>query len=456
MLSRQVDLQELTDAITRWLRQKLPLARDVSVVNIERSGAGLSNETFLLDVAWSQGGGPEARSLVLRCPPKSFPVYPDYDLEVQYRLMECLHAAGIPVPIMHWLEKDASVIGTPFYIMGRIDGDVPPEFPPYHSFGLYFDAPPEVRSRMWWSAIEGLAKVHLVDWKKAGISFLRVPGGGAGALDIQLDYWERYLKWEKERPDESQPIIEAGLNWLREHPYTPKRVTLCWGDARLPNVIFGKDGTVRALLDWEMAYLGDPVSDLAFFLLLDWVDSEGYGIPRLEGTPDKSETVRRYEEITGWPVENLFYQEVLAAVRAGIVMLKVYKNFKQLGVALPAEDIELNNVCTQRIAALLELPPPGEVQRGITDVRDVTALVQFHLTGSGGGDWYVVCDKGQGTRHEGVVENPHCTLTVAASDWAAIQRGEMDRLHAWTGGKLKIDGDMTLLLQLEDIISKLG
>jgi putative sterol carrier protein len=139
-----------------------------------------------------------------------------------------------------------------------------------------------------------------------------------------------------------------------------------------------------------------------------------------------------------------------------VVMLKVFKNFKKLGVALPQEDIELNNVCTQRLASLLDLPAPGAPTRPTIRVEEVTVTVQFHLTGPGGCDWYAVCQEGVATRHEGVVENPDCTLTVSAADWAAIQRGELDRFNAWTGGKMKIDGDMTLLLQLEEAISKLS
>ena len=64
--------------------------------------------------------------------------------------------------------------------------------------------------------------------------------------------------------------------------------------------------------------------------------------------------------------------------------------------------------------------------------------------------------RGKATRHQGTVKEPNCTLTVAAEDWAAIQRGEMDRMRAWVEGRLKIEGDMTLLLQLENVISKLG
>ena len=301
-----------------------------------------------------------------------------------------------------------------------------------------------------------MSRVHKVDWKKLNVSFLGVPKGGTDPLDRQLDYFERYLNWAKDSPDERQPVLEAALKWLRDNRYTPTRVTLCWGDARMPNTMFNPGGDVVALFDWEMAFLGDPQADLAFFLLLDWVDSEGYGIPRLEGAPGREETVQRYQELTGWKVDQLHYNEVFAVFRAGIVMLKVLKNFKKLGVAMDQADAESNNPCTQRLASLLGLPAPGAPTRQTIRVEDVTVTVQFHLTGAGGCDWYAVCEKGVATRHEGVVENPNCTLTASAADWAAIQRGELDRFNAWTGGKLKIDGDMTLMLQLEEAISKLS
>jgi aminoglycoside phosphotransferase (APT) family kinase protein/putative sterol carrier protein len=456
MLSRQVEPAELQPKLLEWIRGKMPKARDLAVSNLERSGAGISNETFLFNLSWQEKGRPNSEAMVLRCAPRSSPVYPDYDLSLQFRVMKALHAAKLPVARVYWLEQDEKVLGTGFYVMGRIEGVVPPEFPPYHSFGVYFDSPPQKRARMWWSAIEAMSRVHQADWQKLGLSFLGVPGGGTGPLDRQLDYFERYLGWAKDSPEERQPVLEAALSWLRENRYQPARVTLCWGDARMPNTMFSPEGDVVALFDWEMAFLGDPQADLAFFLLLDWVDSEGYGIPRLEGAPGREETVRRYEDLTGWKVDQLRYNEVFAVFRAGIIMMKVLKNFKKMGVAMDQADAESNNPCTQRLASLLGLPAPGAPARQTVRVEDVTVTVQFHLTGEGGGDWYAVCEKGTAIRHEGVAANPSCTLTASAADWAAIQRGELDRFNAWTGGKLKIDGDMTLMLQLEEAISRLG
>ena len=451
MLSREVDLADMQSRLTAWLQQKMPLAQNLSILGMERSGAGLSNETFLFDLNWQEAGQQRSESMVLRCPPKDYPVFPEYNLDKQFHVMERLQGTNVPVPKVYWLEENKEVLASPFYIMGKIDGVIPPEYPPYHSFGVYYDATPQQRAKMWWGSLEAMSKVHLLDWQKLGFSFLGIPKGGSGPLDQQLEYWESFLNWRKEEP---QPILEATLDWLREKRYTPKHVTLCWGDCRMPNTIYSLDGEVLGVLDWEMAYLGDPESDLGFFLFLDWQHSEGYGIPRLDGSPGREETVQRYEELTGRKVENLLYNEVLAAFRAGVVILSVFKNFNKMGVALPAEDIELNNPCTQRLAELLNLPAPGTTKRETTRIEDVTVSIQFHLTGPGGSDWYLVSDRGKGTRYEGTVENPDATLTVSADAWDAIQRGELDRLHAWTSGKLKIEGDMTLLLQLEDMISK--
>lgn len=306
---------------------------------------------------------------------------------------------------------------------------------------------------MWWSGVENLARIHTLDWEGLGLAFLGVPKGGTGPLDEQLDYYERFLQWT--RGEEPRPILDAALKWLKENRFAPKRVTLCWGDSRLPNLIF-RDDEVVGVLDWEMAFLGDPEADLGWWLFLDWHHSEGLGIPRLEGFPTSEETVRRYEELTGWKVENCLYHEVMAAFRFGVIMVSVGRAMKESGIPSSTPDIGKDNPCTQRLATLLDLPPPGEGAREVTRIEEITVRVQFHLTGPGGHDWYLVSDRGKGTRHEGTVENPDVTLTAAAADWEAIQRGELDRTQAYLGGKLAIEGDLTLMMQLEDMISRLS
>jgi len=455
MISRQVDLADIQSKLIDWLQQKMPQARKLSISAMERPGLGFSSESFLFDLSWQEDGQSRSEGMVLRCAPRSYPVFPDYDLGKQFGILDRLRGTNVPVPEVYWLEEDENILGTTFYLMRKIDGILPAEYPPYHSFGLYYDATPEQRAKMWWGTHQAMAKIHQLDWKSLGLSFLGIPGGGTGPLDQHLDYYERYLNWVKEDPQEPQPILEAALDWLKKNRYAPEHVSLCWGDCKITNTMYSPDFDVLGILDWEMAYLGDPESDLAHLIFMDFVLSEGYGIPRLDGSPGREETVQRYEELTGWKVKNLFYNDVLVALRFGVINLKMMKNFKKLGIAIPGEDVEQNNVCTQTLASLLDLPAPGAPKRESTRIEDVTVTVQFHLTGPGGSDWYLVADRGTGTRHEGTVDNPDTTLTVSAEDWAAIQSGELDRTHAWLSGKLKIDGDMTLLLQLEDLISKL-
>jgi aminoglycoside phosphotransferase (APT) family kinase protein len=177
--------------------------------------------------------------------------------------------------------------------MDRIEGEVPSEVPPYHAMGVFAEATPEQRASMWWSGIETLARVHAVDWKAAGLGFLGVPPEGAPVAQPQLEYYERMLEWAEEE-GEPQTVLRAVQLWLRENEPEMGRVALCWGDSRLPNVIY-RDGRVVGVLDWEMAFLGDPETDLAWWLFMDWFASGGFDIPRLEGMPEREETVAHYE-----------------------------------------------------------------------------------------------------------------------------------------------------------------
>jgi aminoglycoside phosphotransferase (APT) family kinase protein/putative sterol carrier protein len=451
MLGHDVDLKEVQSKLAGWLKQKMPRAENLSISDPERSGAGFANVSISFKLIWEEDEQQKNDSLLFRGAGKSDPVYPDFKLDRQFNVMRCLKDSDVPVPEVYWMESSDTLFGFPFYIMGKIDGDVPSEFPPYHSFGVCYDATPEKRARMWFNTIEAMAKVHKVEWKKAGLSFLGVPGPGTGPIDREMEYWDMFLNWAKE---EEQPVIETAYDWLMENRYEPERVTLCWGDARLPNAMFNEKGDILAVLDWDMAILSDPESDLAFIMMLDFLLSEGTDVPRLEGFPEKEETVQYYEKLTGWKVKNLFYNEVFSAFRSSVVVLKVQKSLQKMGIELPGDDPILNNMCTRKLAELLGLPAPGVAKTDITNTQDLAGLVQFNITGPCGGNWYIKADKGEATRQKGTVENPDVTVTVSFQDWDAVIKGEMNRFNAWTSGKIKIKGDQALYQQLENMIDR--
>jgi len=452
MLSHDVDLVALQPQLLAWLQRNMPQARELVISDTGRPGAGFTNVSIPFTLNWREGREQRSAGMLFRAAGTSMPVYPDFKLERQFRVMQALQGTDVPVPKVYWMEPTDAALGFPFYIMGRIDGVVPSEYPPYHSFGVCYDASPALRAKMWWGTLEAIAHLHQQDWRRLGLSFLGVPDGGTGPLDRQLDYWEGYLNWAKE---ERQPVLEASLDWLKAHRFAPSHVSLCWGDARLPNTMFSPDGEVLALMDWDMAILGAPESDLGFMIGLDWLLSEGTGVPRLEGFPGPEETIARYDELTGRRVEYFHYHEVFATFQAACTILRVQHNLQKMGIELPGEDPILDNLSTRRLAMLLDLPMPGSGTAAITRKEELSGVVQLQFTGAEGHDWYVVVDKGQTVRHEGRAVSPNATVLIAPDDWAAIQRGEVKPFTAWTTGKLKVSGDHAFYQHVADVIAKM-
>ena len=376
--------EELNDRLRGWLAGKMPAASGLVLSPLTKPSIGFSNDTLVCYVTYRGHGEERREDLVVRLEPAEFQIFPEYDLRGQARIMRCLAGTDVPVPHVRWIEEDAGVVGRAFYVMDRIAGEVPSEVPPYHAAGVFATATPEERAAMWWSGIETLARVHAVDWKAAGqeegrgkeegggLSFLGVPPEGAPAVRPQLAYYERMLEWAEEQDrfeasgraglkpaptsdwaPEPQTVLRAAQQWLRENECESERVAMCWGDSRLPNVIY-RDGRIAGVLDWEMAFLGDPEADLAWWLFMDWFASGGYGVARLEGMPEREETVARYEELTGRPVRNLFYNEVFAGMRFGVIMVRVAAMMRARGMPLPSPNFGSNNPATRKLAEMLD------------------------------------------------------------------------------------------------------
>ncbi len=445
--------EEIKLKLIPWLKEKMPHAENLSLPEFHQPGMGMSSETYLLTVEWEEAGSSQSQGMVLRSAPQDFKVFPDYELTHQFKIMKALEQTDVPCAKMLWMEENASLIGSPFFLMGRLFGDVPQDYPSYHGSGMFFDATPEQRAKMWWASLEAMTKIHRLEWQKLNLSFLGVPKGGIDPVDRQIAYWDRYFEWMKDAPDESHPTIEASMKWLKENRYEPERIALCWGDARMGNTLYDKDFNVIAVMDWEMAFLSDPEADLAWFMLLDWQHSGGAGLPRCEGTPEYDDTVKKYEELTGWKVKHLLFNEVFSAVRYGMILVAVLKKFIKQNIPIE-EDMLLNNVCTQRLSELLDLPSPGPKRHETADIKDITVSVQFHFTGPNGYDWYIISEKGTGTCYDGVIDNPTCTITATLEDWNAIQSGELDRIEAWSSGRLVTDGDINVMVQLEEVIAE--
>jgi aminoglycoside phosphotransferase (APT) family kinase protein len=356
----QRDLARDREQLSAWLPARLPEARGLRVSELRTpQSSGFSNDTLLFEIEYALGGRTQREPLVARVQPTGFQVFPEYDMALQFRTLELLSRTEIPVARPRWLEaSDASVLGAPFYVMDQVPGRVPPDNPPYHVTGWVTEIAPEERAALWWGGIESMAKIHRLDWRAAGFGFLDRPHLGATALDQHLAYYTEYLRWAADGRE--QPTAQAALPWLLAHRPSGEPTVLSWGDARIGNILF--DGTKPvAVLDWEMVGIGSPEMDLAWQVFLDRHHSEGIGHPRLAGFPSYEESVRRYEEWSGFPVRNLHYYQVFAGFRFAVIMMRLAQQLVRYGLMDEAQGraFERNNTVTRLLARLLDLPEPS-------------------------------------------------------------------------------------------------
>ena len=351
-MSQELNLPAKEAKLKAWLRTKLPQAEDLSISPLQGQASGFSSETYFFELQWLQNGEKKVENLVLRQSPARFQLFPEYKLELQYRVMRHLEGSGVPVPKMYWFEEGKKVLGTPFFIMGKVEGEVCSDYPPgIHGHGLFYEATPERRRELWWRAVEVMAKIHSLDWKTLGLSFPGVPEGGTDAIDRQIAVMERWLEYGAR---ESLPVLRAGFDWVKKNRFDPSRVCLCWGDPRPSNLIY-RDDKVVAVLDWEMAHIGPPEFDLAYFLFCDEVSSQSTGIPRLQGLPGEKEIIRYYEGLTGRKVENFFYHQVFQALRWAVLLVLGAKNIAERGMPGFPPDLATNNFGYRKLAELLEI-----------------------------------------------------------------------------------------------------
>jgi len=350
----QRDLELARTNLEHFFARVLPGASAVAVRDLRAPGMGFSNETLLLELAYERDGRRHEEALVIRVKPKA-QVFPEYDLRRQYTVMQLLAPTDVPVPAVRWFEESPEALGASFYVMDRVDGVVPPDHPSYNVAGCCTEMTPATRGAIVRDGIDKLARIHRLDWRALGFDFLARPELGTTPLAQQLAYYRRYLEWAAQgRP---QPTVDAGLAWLEANQPADEPTALCWGDARIGNMIFANDRCV-AVLDWEMVALGNPEQDLGWWLFLDWHHSDAIGVPRLEGFPTRDETIARYQELAGRTVRHLHYYEAFAAFRFAVVMIRIAQLVRDAGLPAP-DDFATNNTCTQGLARLLGLPPPG-------------------------------------------------------------------------------------------------
>ncbi len=305
-------------ALARYLDEHLPGSDPFAPVTAERVGAGHSNETFVIKR--------DEEEWILRRPPRG-PLLPTaHDVSREYAFISALVKTDLPVPRPVLFCSDEKVIGAPFYLMNRVSGivirsEVPAVF-----------ATPSGRADLAEELIQTLVKLHAVDWRAAGLENMGKPDG---YLERQLKRWSGQLEKSRTR---QIPELEAVSQWLRDNVPDSPPATVVHGDYRIDNVMFAPQPPVRilAVLDWEMATLGDPLADLGY-LLSNWREQGDPPPPftrdlgdvtEEEGFPTRAQVAARYQELSGRIVKNLEFYEALAVWKLAILLEGSYVRHK--------------------------------------------------------------------------------------------------------------------------------
>jgi aminoglycoside phosphotransferase (APT) family kinase protein len=317
--------EEVRRVLASWLAPRLGAQGRVSISSVTSpAGTGVANETLLFEASWSTRAGERTQGFVARLA-SDRPLYIEADIEVQAKVYEALAGVpGVPVPTVYGYEPDDSLLGTSFFVMERIDGEVPGDQPHWSTTGFVHDASSERRRAMWEDAVGVLAALHRAE--AARFPFLATDRPTSGLGD-HLAYWRRYL----DHGSDGHPVdvLEEGHQWLLAHLPDPAPTGFSWGDSRFANIMF-RDDRVVAVFDWDTASLAGSEADLAWWRFMDGPTAEV--LPGL-GTGD--ELIRRWEEHTGRTARDIEWYDLFTAYRLGVVMLNLYANMGMDGLIAP-------------------------------------------------------------------------------------------------------------------------
>ena len=269
------DPQLNEQALGAWLGANLP--GFVAPFGLTKFASGQSNPTYLIAAA--------SGDYVLRRKPFGELLQSAHAVDREYRLLSALAPLGFPVPRPLALCTDEDVIGAIFYVMEKAEGR------PYAN-GALPGFEPARRGAMYGAMIDALADLHRVDVGAAGLGDFGKPGN---YFERQVARWTRQYRGSQ---TDDLPEMEQLIAWLPETLPEQTRTAIVHGDYRIDNVVFGDDGRLTAVLDWELATLGDPIADFSYFAM-QWVlpadggaalgglDLDALGIPSLGAITDR-------------------------------------------------------------------------------------------------------------------------------------------------------------------------
>jgi len=310
----QLDWLDIAD----YLRTHLPAIGEGTIA-VRQFPSGASNLTYLVRIGNWEG--------VLRRPPFG-PIPPKaHDMQREASLLRGVHPVFSLAPEVYLFCDDLSIIGVPFYMMERRRGIVLDD-----TFPSGMTPTPELCRRISLSVVDTLVKIHAIDWQAAALDTFGHP---TGFLERQVKGWtERYTRARTEEIPEVEPL----MRWLIEHTPVSPAPTLIHNDFKLNNILLNVQDLAEpvAVLDWEMATIGDPLFDLAITLAY-WVeptDSEELqslipAVTTLPGFISRAQFMQRYSTQSGRDLSSLHFYMTFAYFKLAVILQQIYVRWKR-------------------------------------------------------------------------------------------------------------------------------
>ena len=314
--------------------------RDLTGVAYELRGShgastGFANSTWFIDAT--------PTDVVIKVQTSPSAVF-DRDPALEPAALAALAGTPVPVPAVLACDPDGAVLDAPWFAMTRVDGTGMPDdgMTGYAAAGWFAETEPSRRTAIWNGFVDRLADLHSLP----AATFSAVGRGGSHAR--VLDYWDASVH-DVLDPGEA-PVQERALAWLRDHAPSldATYVRPCMGDARMANLL-ERDGEVMALVDWELAHVGDPRGDLAYHLYMDARYAASTGT-RLEGLPSADDTWQRWADGTGLAVGDPHYWTVFAALFIAVTASRSIR----FALGSATADVEAMNPFVPDIARLID------------------------------------------------------------------------------------------------------
>jgi len=256
---------------------------------------------------------------VVRRPPLGHVLATAHDMKREHRVISALHPTDVPVPNPVLLCEDADVLGAPFYVMEFVEGT------PYRTADELLPLGPERTRGAVLELVDTLVELHAVDPADAGLADFGRP---EGFLDRQLRRWGKQLAASRNRELPGVEELHAALG--RRLPTSPTP-TVVHGDYRLDNVLIGKDDKIKAILDWEMSTLGDPLTDLGLLVMysipLELPDSPISTTASAPGHPAPAELIERYAERSGRDVSSVAWYTAFAWFKLAVILEGIHYRY---------------------------------------------------------------------------------------------------------------------------------